>query len=278
MTRFERTTVMWCDGSRREPGGGRRRDAGGGPAGDRSGPAGRSRALRRPAPRPQRGPAAATSPLVAAALDVPAVEERAVALASAADATVPLEVVARRTPRRRGCSTLRSARPGRDERSRGASVRRGCGRGPPGGGAGVTFDCPVLVVDGQEVPVPETVLAHEPAVVAGLDMVKGSELGAADRCGRGRLPQCRAHPRARARPRHHARTGRAGRRVASVSGVPARSAPAARCAQPSGRQPGGPGRRPAQPGRAAGPARRRRRRRPARSTGPGHRWTWPGGR
>ena len=32
------------------------------------------------------------------------------------------------------------------------------------------------MVDGQEVPVPETVLRHEPAVVAGLDMVKGSEL------------------------------------------------------------------------------------------------------
>jgi hypothetical protein len=44
-----------------------------------------------------------------------------------------------------------------------------------GGPTDVTFDCPVLVVDGGDVPVPETVLAHEPAVVAGLDMVRGSD-------------------------------------------------------------------------------------------------------
>ena len=66
----------------------------------------------------------------------------------------------------------------------GMVVMRGHGRlGPPmlsvGADAGeapdVTFDCPVLVVDGQDVTGPETVLAHEPAVVAGLDMVRGSE-------------------------------------------------------------------------------------------------------
>jgi nucleotide-binding universal stress UspA family protein len=66
----------------------------------------------------------------------------------------------------------------------GLVVMRGHGRlGPPmlsaGDGAGqapdVTFDCPVLVVDGQDLTGPEAVLAHEPAVVAGLDMVKGSE-------------------------------------------------------------------------------------------------------
>lgn len=177
MTRFERTTVVWCDGSPASLGAvaaatreAARRGTGlvllvvpGHPAsyGAATAPA---------------APAGAPSPVAAAASDIPAVEERAVALASATDATVPLEVVVAVDAPQASLHDLAQ----RTE----LVVMRGHGRlGRPvlwaGATAGpapdVTFDCPVLVVDGQDVTGPESVLAHEPAVVAGLDMVRGSE-------------------------------------------------------------------------------------------------------
>jgi nucleotide-binding universal stress UspA family protein len=175
VTRFERTTVAWCDGS---------------PASLGAVAAATREAARRgsglvllvvPARTASAGvatdaePSAAAGPL-AAALDIPAVEERAVALASAADATVPLEVVVAVEAPQAWLLDL--------AQRTGVVVMRGHGRlGPPmlsvradaGEAPDVTFDCPVLVVDGQDVTGPETVLAHEPAVVAGLDMVRGSE-------------------------------------------------------------------------------------------------------
>ena len=290
MTRFERTTVAWCDGS----------PASLGAVAAATREAARrgtglvllvvtGRAASSGAATSAEDSAAATSPLVAAALDLPAVEERAVALASAADATVPLEVVvavdappawlldlAQRTDLvvmrghgRLGLPMLsgggrRGAGARRDLRLPGPGGRRP-GRHRPGDRAG-----------------PRTGGGGGPGHGEGLGA------GATDRCRRGGLPQCRAHARARARPRRDARAGHAGRRLAPMSGGPARGAPAARGAQPSGRQPGGPGRRPAEPGRAAGPARRRRRRRrlpgavPAGTNslpaGTNSRWTWPGGR
>ena len=62
----------------------------------------------------------------------------------------------------------------------GGLAREVAGVGRPGRSAtrpAGHLDCPVLVVDGQDVAWPESVLAHEPAVVAGLDMV-----GAQSRC------------------------------------------------------------------------------------------------
>lgn len=177
MTRFERTTVAWCDGS----------PASLGAVAAATREAARrgtdlvllvvtGRAVASGAATAAEAPAAATSPLTPAALDIAAVEERAVALASAADATVPLEVVVAVDAPPAWLLDL--------AQRTGLVVMRGHGRlGPPmlsaGDAAGqapdVTFDCPVLVVDGQDLTGPEAVLAHEPAVVAGLDMVRGSE-------------------------------------------------------------------------------------------------------
>lgn len=177
MTRFERTTVAWCDGS---------------PASLGAVPAATREAARRgtglvllvvpgraassSAATAAEAFAAETSPLAAPALDIPEIEERAVTLASAADATVPLEVVVAVDAPQSWLLDL--------SQRTGLVVMRGHARlGPPmlsaAGTAGqapeVTFDCPVLVVDGQDGTGPETGLAHEPAVVAGLDIVRGSE-------------------------------------------------------------------------------------------------------
>ena len=177
MTRFERTTVAWCDGSSASLGAvaAATREA------SRRGTGlvllvVTGRAASSGAATAAEASAAAASPVAVAALDTAAVEERAVALASAADAAVPLEVVVAVDAPQGWLLDL--------AQRTGLVVMRGHGRlGPPmlsaGATAGqapdVTFDCPVLVVDGQDLTGPETVLAHEPAVVAGLDMVRGSE-------------------------------------------------------------------------------------------------------
>ncbi len=177
MTRFERTTVAWCNGSPASLGavGAATREA------SRRGTGlvllvVTGRAASSGAATAAEASAAAASPVAAAALDTAAVEERAVALASAADTAVPLEVVVAVDAPQGWLLDL--------AQRTGLVVMRGHGRlGPPmlsaGATAGqapdVTFDCPVLVVDGQDLTGPETVLAHEPAVVAGLDMVRGSE-------------------------------------------------------------------------------------------------------
>jgi nucleotide-binding universal stress UspA family protein len=177
VTRFERTTVAWCDGSPASLGAvaAATREA------SRRGTGlvllvAPGRAASYGAATSAEDSAEATSPLVAAPLDLPAVEERAVALASAADATVPLEVVVAVDAPQAWLLDLAQRTD--------LVVMRGHGRlGRPmlwaaaaaGQAPDVTFDCPVLVVDGQDVTGPETVLAHEPAVVAGLDMVRGSE-------------------------------------------------------------------------------------------------------
>ena len=230
----------------REPGRRRRRDAGGGPAGDRPGPAGGYRAHRASgAATAAEAPAAATSPLTPAALDIAAVEERAVALASAADATVPLEVVVAVDAPPAWLLDL--------AQRTGLVVMRGHGRlGPPmlsaGDAAGqapdVTFDCPVLVVDGQDLTGPEAVLAHEPAVVAGLDMVRASEpvllTAAAEAVSRG-VGLTLVHALDRDTTLEPAALADGWRRCRAALRC---GAPAARGAQPSGRQPGGPGRSP----------------------------------
>jgi nucleotide-binding universal stress UspA family protein len=101
--------------------------------------------------------------------------EQAVASAVATNPSVPLEVVHARAASRAQLVDL----------ARRTSLvvmgRSRCedGRVWPAGSVGEALaahlDCPVLLVDGHEPPAAESVVGHEPAVVAGVDLVRASE-------------------------------------------------------------------------------------------------------
>ena len=161
MIRFEQTTLMWCDGSTES---------------------------RRAVPASTLEAAARGTGLVllVAAVSLPgardlrpparhAVAEQAVASAVATNPSVPLEVfhagaashaqlvdLARRT------SLV----------VMGAARHEGAGVWPSGSVGDALaghLDCPVLFVDGHELSPAESAVGHEPAVVAGIDMVRASE-------------------------------------------------------------------------------------------------------
>jgi nucleotide-binding universal stress UspA family protein len=159
--RFEQTTVMWCDGSAES---------------------------RRAVPASTLEAAARGTGLVllVAAGSVPGaqdarlpsrqpVAEQAVASAVATNPSVPLEVL-----------HAGSASPTQLADLAGRTSLVVMGAGPhqdagvwPSGSVGAALaghlDCPVLIVDGHELSKAESVVGHEPAVVAGIDMVRASE-------------------------------------------------------------------------------------------------------
>jgi len=161
VVRFEQTTIMWCDGSAESR---------------RAIPSSTLEAAARgtglvllvtagPAPGGQDGQPPARHP----------VAEQAVASAVATNPSVPLEVVhASTAPRARLIDLAR-----RTSLVVMGGSRCEDGRVWPSGSVGQALaahlDCPVLLVDGHEPPVADSVVGHEPAVVAGVDLLHASE-------------------------------------------------------------------------------------------------------
>ena len=161
MVRFEQTTVMWCDGSAQSR---------------RAVPASTLEAAARgtglvllvvaePVPGAADGRPPARRP----------VAEQAVASAVATNPSVPLEVVHASAASRAQLVDLTR---------RTSLVVMGAAAGEdgtvlPAGSLGDALaghlDCPVLFVDGHELSAAESVVGHDPAVVAGVDMVRASE-------------------------------------------------------------------------------------------------------
>ena len=102
-------------------------------------------------------------------------EERAVAVAAQTDASVRLEVVYAAAASRARLIDL-AQRTGLVVMS-GGCPKRGvvAAPGPAGDVLAEHLDCPLLLVDGQEASAAAVVVGHEPAVVAGLDMVHAAE-------------------------------------------------------------------------------------------------------
>jgi len=161
VVRFEQTTLMWCDGSARSR---------------RAVPASTLEAAARgtglvllvvagPAPAVSDGHSPARHP----------VAEQAVASAVATNPSVPLEVIHAGAASRAQLVDLARRTSlvvmGAAAREDGTVLPTG----PLGDALAGHLDCPVLFVDGHELSAAETVVGHDPAVVAGVDMVRASE-------------------------------------------------------------------------------------------------------
>jgi nucleotide-binding universal stress UspA family protein len=161
VVRFEQTTLMWCDGSAQSR---------------RAVPASTLEAAARgtglvllvvagSAPGAPDGRPPARHP----------VAEQVVASAVATNPSVPLEVVHASAASRAQLVDL--------ARRTSLVVMGAAAReddtvwptGPLGDVLAGHLDCPVLIVDGHELSAAESVVGHDPAVVAGVDMVRASE-------------------------------------------------------------------------------------------------------
>jgi nucleotide-binding universal stress UspA family protein len=179
--RFEQTTVVWCDGS---------------PDSERAVAAATLEAARRgtglvlltDTPADDRSPGKGyllgepSGYLVAEGAgygeEEPAgylTEERAVAVAAQTDASVRLEVVY-------AAAASHSQLVDLAQRTGLVVVRGGCAvhgawpvAWPAGDVLAAHLDCPLLLVDGPDASAAAAVVGHEPAVVAGLDMVHAAE-------------------------------------------------------------------------------------------------------
>jgi nucleotide-binding universal stress UspA family protein len=168
VTRFEQSTLMWCDGSAQS-----RRAV---PASTLEAAArGTGLVLLVVAGLAQGAPDGHRQARHPVAEQAVATAEQAVASAVATNPSVPLEVVHANAAssaqlaelaRRTSLVVMGAAR------HQDGDVWPAC---PPGDALAGQLDCPVLFVDRHEPSAAESVVGHEPAVVAGVDMVRASE-------------------------------------------------------------------------------------------------------